>query len=227
MSAKATGLVWDLECPNKYGDLVFKPHHKYVLSAYADHADHWGKNIFPAIHSIAKKTGFDDRSVQRLTADLEEIGLLVEDGIGPKGTNRWKLPYSEGGDKLSPLTKCRGDKTERPLGDNSSGDNSSGDKMTPEVKEPEHLILNVSEDAQRIWSQLQEIVLSGMDKSIQRSVKHKFERVVGTSFENELLVLTCPTEDLRAWMDDRMTKTINRAFPDLRMEACVAFVLAE
>lgn len=223
MSAKATGLVWDLECPNKYGELVFKPHHKYVLGAYADHADHWGKNIFPAIHSIAKKTGFDDRSVQRLTADLEAMGLLVEDGVGPKGTNRWKLPYSEGGDKLSPLTKCRGDKTERPLGDNSSGDNSSGDKMTPELKEPEPLIVNASEETILLWERVQET----LSTQLRSSSLTKLQDAQAVSFVNSILTVAVSDEETRAWLEDRMTATINHTFPGFGIHASVEFVLAE
>lgn len=145
MSAKATGLVWDLECPKQYGEIYFKSSHKYVLVAYADHADHNGKNIWPAVPTIAKKTGMDDRTVQRLTADLVSIGLLIEDGKGPKGTNKWYLPFNDGGDKLTPRQIDGGDKNENSLGDIPSGDIPSGDKLTPEVKEPELKNINTDE----------------------------------------------------------------------------------
>jgi DNA-binding MarR family transcriptional regulator len=142
MSVKAMALVWDLECPKDYNELTFKPNHKFVLIAYADHADHNGKSIYPAVSTIAKKTGYEERSIQRITSELESMGLLVEDGQGPKGTNRWYIPVNSGGDKISPLTKFRGDKNEKSLGDISSGDISSGDKMTPELKEPKPLYIN-------------------------------------------------------------------------------------
>lgn len=132
MSVKAQALVWDLECPKEYNGLMFKPSHKFVLIAYADHADHHGKNIYPAVPTIARKTGLDDRSVQRLTHDLESMGLIVDDGMGPRGTNRWLLPYAPGGDKLSPVTICQGDKNPESLGDIPSGDIPSGDKLSPE-----------------------------------------------------------------------------------------------
>lgn len=146
MSVKAQALVWDLECPKQCGDITFKSSHKYVLIAYADHADHNGKNIYPAVGTIARKTGLDERTVQRLTNDLESIGLLIDDGQGPKGTNRWKLPISEGGDKLTPLSFCQGDKDSDSLGDIPSGDIPSGDKLTPELKEPKPLINKDSKD---------------------------------------------------------------------------------
>ena len=137
MSVKAQALVWELECPKEVNGVNFKPSHKFVLIAYADHADHNGKNIYPAVATIAKKTGLDDRTVQRLTRDLNTCGLLVDDGMGPRGTNRWSLPYSAGGDKLTPLTNCQGDKNQESLGDIPSGDIPSGDKLTPELNKPE------------------------------------------------------------------------------------------
>jgi len=140
MSVKAMALVWDLECPKDYNELTFKPNHKFVLIAYADHADHTGKSIYPAVATIAKKTGYEERSIQRITSELESMGLLVADGQGPKGTNRWYIPVNDGGDKISPLTKFRGDKNEKSLGDIPSGDIPSGDKLTPEFKEPEPYI---------------------------------------------------------------------------------------
>src|SRR5688572_20995842 len=98
MSVKAMGLVWDMDCPAKINGLDFKPGHKYTLIAYADHADHNGKNIYPSVKTIARKMGYDERSVQRLTHELESMGVLVTDGQGPRGTNRWYIPFSPGGD---------------------------------------------------------------------------------------------------------------------------------
>jgi DnaD/phage-associated family protein len=82
MSVKVMGLVWDLE---------MEPNEKLVLLAYADHASHDGTGIWPAVATIMKKTGYSERSVQAITRSLEEKGLLVEDGSGPKGTNKWRV----------------------------------------------------------------------------------------------------------------------------------------
>lgn len=92
MSVKIMGIVWDLDLPQN---------EKFVLLAYADHADHDGRNIFPAIATIAKKTGYSERSVQRTTKELEEKGYLIADGKGPRGTNKWKFGR---GDILSGVT---------------------------------------------------------------------------------------------------------------------------
>src|SRR5258707_9134395 len=83
VSVKIMGLVWDLD--NSQIDRG----EKYILLAYADHADHQGKNIFPAIATICKKTGYKEREAQVITRSLEQKGYLVEDGQGPHGTNKW------------------------------------------------------------------------------------------------------------------------------------------
>ena len=93
MSVKVMGFVWDLELP---------PNLKLVLLAYADHADHDGGSIYPAIGTVAQKTGYSPREVQRLTRELEARGRLVADGSAKFGTNRWVIPLVEGGDKLTP-----------------------------------------------------------------------------------------------------------------------------
>lgn len=100
MSVKVMGLVWDE--PMERGM-------KFVLLAYADHADHEGGNIFPAIETISKKTGYDERSVQRLTTKLEQAGYLVLVGDragGPGKSTHWRISVK--GDKLAPIAK--GDK---------------------------------------------------------------------------------------------------------------------
>jgi hypothetical protein len=208
MSVKAQALVWDLECPKKYGELMFKPSHKYVLIAYADHADHHGKNIWPAVLTISNKTGLDERSVQRLTHDLEEIGLLVDDGIGPRGTNKWMLPYSEGGDKLTPLTICRGDKKTESLGDIPSGDIPSGDKLTPEFKEPEPL--NTDSEDKTPASVLWEKIYSVIEPDLKGNSRIFVKGVQPVRFADGILTLRACDETTRDYLQDRFTSTINR-----------------
>jgi len=134
MSVRTMSMVWDLPCPSTHNDIQFRPAHKWVLMAYVDHADHFGKNIFPSVATIAKKTGFEERSIQRLTRDLEEMRFLVADGVGRNGTNRWKYNTNKGGDSLSPL-EDRGDipSGDIPSGDIPSGDIPSGDTRSPEL----------------------------------------------------------------------------------------------
>jgi len=83
MSVIVMGMVWQADLP---------PNEKLVLLAYADHADHAGLDIYPSVELISKKTGYSTRHVQRITRMLENRGLLVLDGHGPKGTNKWKIP---------------------------------------------------------------------------------------------------------------------------------------
>ncbi len=228
MSVKAMGLVWDLECPKTYGDVTFKPSHKYVLIAYADHADHSGKNIYPAVPTIAHKTGFDDRTVQRLTNDLEAIGLLIEDGYGPRGTNKWKLPYNDGGDKLSPVAICRGDKNEKSLGDIPSGDIPSGDKLPPELKEPEPLLENQEEiQEQGFWQQaLDQLKLemprSAFDSYVRDTRAVRYDRNGGT------LTIGVRNAYAREWLESRLSSTVSRLLIGImNASVCVEFVVCE
>lgn len=82
MSVKVMGAVWDAKLPRAQ---------KYVLLAYADHAAHDGSSIYPSVALMMQKTGYSERSIQALTRDLEERGILVDDGSGPNGVNRWRI----------------------------------------------------------------------------------------------------------------------------------------
>jgi len=126
-----------MECPKQHNGLNFKPGHKFILIAYADHADHAGKSIYPAIATIARKTGYQERNVQYLTHELETMGILIPDGEGPRGTNRWLIPYDEGGAKIAPLQILQGAINQKSLGAIPSGAIPSGAKIAPELKEPE------------------------------------------------------------------------------------------
>jgi hypothetical protein len=202
MSVKAIALVWDFPCPQKIGETEFKPSHKYVLVAYADHADHNGKNIYPAVPTIAAKTGLDDRTIQRLTHDLEEMGLLVGDGYGPRGTNRWQLPFSAGGDKLSPVAICRGDKNQKSLGDIPSGDIPSGDKLTPELKEPEPMV-NLNMD---VW----EAAKAQLQSTLARNIFEKLADTRLVRYDSNVLTVGVENNELQGWLEDRATKTVER-----------------
>ena len=196
MSVKAMGLVWDMECPAKINNLGFKPGHKYTLIAYADHADHNGKNIYPSVKTIARKTGYEERSVQRLTHELEIMGVLVEDGQGPRGTNRWYIPFSETGDKISPLTKFQGDKNSDSLGDTASGDIPSGDNLTPELNEPEPYIFNMLESnlSSYDWWEKFKAKISGATLKL----------------ENQVVIIS-DLGETAGYLEDRYTNYLKRA----------------
>ena len=83
MSGKVSGYVFDLQ--------GLEPSEKFVLVAYADHSDHDGRNIFPAVKTISKKTGYSARHVQRITRKLEEMNLLIPNAGKKKRTNKWRI----------------------------------------------------------------------------------------------------------------------------------------
>lgn len=141
MSVKVMGWIWDTDLPQD---------EKLVALAYADHASHDGTNIFPAISSIAQKTGYSERSIQRITRKLAGRRLLLPDGEGPKGTRKWRMaiPLYVAGDNMTPprFSEQRGDKLSPPHAADVTGGvtpvSPRGDiAMSPEpsltVNEPE------------------------------------------------------------------------------------------
>lgn len=82
MSIKVMSLVWDsdLETPKKF-----------ILLFYADRGSDEGENVWPSVATVARKTSYTTRTVQLVTKQLVSDGLLVHDGKGPKGTNRYKI----------------------------------------------------------------------------------------------------------------------------------------
>ena len=74
--------------------MELEPTRKLVLLAYADHARADGTHVYPSIARIAEKTGFSRRWIQSLTHELAEAGLLIGDGSGPRGQNRWRIALS-------------------------------------------------------------------------------------------------------------------------------------
>lgn len=207
MSVKAMSLVWDFPCPAKVNGLDFKAGHKYILIAYADHADHHGKNIYPAVETIAKKTGYEERSVQRLTRELEDMKLLIHDGMGPRGTNRFCLPFSAGGDKLSPLTNCQGDICDKSLGDIPSGDIPSGDKMTPELKSLNLKNINISNNIKKVWGDTKEKMRAEMPKASFETWLQDTETI---GLHDRYMVVVARNAYARDWLERSVQEQVNR-----------------
>lgn len=209
MSVKAMSLVWELPCPSHINEIEFKPGHKYVLIAYADHADHNGKNIYPAVETIAKKTGYEARSVQRLTRELEEMGLLVSDGSGPRGTNRFFVPFSRGGDKISPLTNRQGDKSEKSLGDIPSGDIPSGDNLSPELNNLNPQKLSISNTIKSIWGDTKAKLKTSMAKA-QFETWLEDTETIGIA-QDRIMVVLCRNSVARDWLLKNAQEQANEA----------------
>lgn len=225
MSVKAMSLVWDFKCPQMINGIQFRPSHKFTLLAYADHADHQGKNIWPAVPTVAKKTGFEDRSVQRLTNDLEVMGLLIADGQGPRGTNKWALPFNERGDSLSPRQPVTGDKNGKSLGDSPSGDIPSGDPESPELNEPEPNINIKKIPEQRFW----DMALDQLEQEIPRSSFDSYVRNTWASrYHSNVLEIAAQNQYARDWLESRVQSTVERLLVGImNASVSVVFVTAE
>jgi hypothetical protein len=121
------GAVWDADLPQN---------EKLILLAYADYAAHDGTGIYPSVGRMAWKTGYCERTVQRVTKELISHGILKSTGThGKFGTNTYTLDVSalpqrpaygqeKGGDKMS------GGDTVSPGGRQNV--TLGGDKMSPE-----------------------------------------------------------------------------------------------
>lgn len=103
MSVKVMGLVWDAPLPRD---------EKFLLLAYADFSDHGGGSIWPSKELVTRMTGYSIRSVQSITAKLNEYGLLLPDGKGPKGVIRYRIDLQKlralGGADFAPPSDARG-----------------------------------------------------------------------------------------------------------------------
>jgi len=124
MSVKVMGMVWDMR---------LDPSLKLVLLAFADHANHEGKQIYPSIELIARKTGYSKRHTQRITAQLRDEGLLVPVSFAEGGRGHavlYRIPIK--GDKLTPIKKDDGDDAERTTSKTEKDDTP----VTPTVSKP-------------------------------------------------------------------------------------------
>lgn len=97
---------------------------RLLLLAIADHAGDDGRNAWPAVPTLARKTGVSERTVQRGIARLESAGLLlVERGKGAGGTNRYQVLMPVAGDSVTPPdeeTKPAPNPRQSVTGDNSA-----------------------------------------------------------------------------------------------------------
>jgi hypothetical protein len=68
MSAKFCGAVWEMDLPAT---------DKFVLLAFADHADPQGQNIRLSIARIVARTGLSESTVDRAIRSLKSAGILI------------------------------------------------------------------------------------------------------------------------------------------------------
>ncbi len=171
MSGKVSGWVWDLDLPQN---------EKYVLLAYADHADHEGHSIYPSVDLIVRKTGYSRRSIQRIVIKLIEKGHLVPDGVGIHGTNKYLIPIPVWGDKMTP--PIGGDvKNGRGVTQLRHGGGDTATTPKPSVKR--HIdpsVKRLSSNSNKEWSRFLEV--------FKFYVPHRPQpRATTTSLKNKLI----------------------------------------
>lgn len=121
MSVHIMGQVWDSDLERD---------EKYVLLAYADHADHTGRNIYPSDELVAWKTGYSERQVIRIRLKLIGQKILLRDGSSPFGTQMYQIDV----DALPRRTQYKNQRRGRPSSSPESHQNGSeiGDTMSPD-----------------------------------------------------------------------------------------------
>lgn len=86
MSIRVMSLVWEINFPTHS--------QKLIALKLADYASDHGASIFPAVSTLARHTGSDERTVQRVMKAFRDCGLIElvkEGGAGPKSPNHWQL----------------------------------------------------------------------------------------------------------------------------------------
>lgn len=124
MSGLVVGLVLRTPITDKFNSDA-----KFIATVYADHAWEDGTHAYPAVDTVAGITGLSPRTVQRYLRVLESIGMLILDGKGPRGTNKYKFPLESGKDGSVRLSLRRGDSVTPQTSDEKQAD--SGDRLSP------------------------------------------------------------------------------------------------
>lgn len=97
MSVKLMAIVWELDLP---------PGEKLVLLALADQANDHGTQCWPAVATIAKRSGQGVRTVRRALENLQKAGHLTRDHRHGTSTQYRVHPCQNGSTaKLAPLPK--------------------------------------------------------------------------------------------------------------------------
>jgi DnaD/phage-associated family protein len=133
---------------------VFNTEAKFIATVYADHAWEDGTHAYPAVETVAKITGLSVRTVQRYLRVLEGLGMLIRNGHGARGTNRYDFPIADNAEDGSiRLVVSMGD-TQSPRqpdgGDTVSGDTVSGDTGVTQTNNPSLVLVVVNADIAKI-----------------------------------------------------------------------------
>lgn len=172
MSGLIVGLVLRYPISDK-----FNSNAKFIATVYADHAWEDGTHAYPAVETVANITGLVDRSVQRYLRVLEDMGMLIRDGVGPKGTNKYRFPI-ENGENGSVRLALKGGDTVTPLesdgGDTESGDTESGDTGVTQTNNPSLVLVVVNAEFGEI-SKLYEQEFGALTPMIADAIQDAFD----------------------------------------------------
>jgi len=139
----------------------FNTEAKFIATVYADHAWEDGTHAYPAVDTVAAMIGLHPRTVQRYLRSLESLGMLIPDGKGPRGTNKYKFPLEakadgsirlalEWGGTQPPPSETETDSGgavpgwQAARGDRESGDRDSGGASVTQTNNPS-LVLVVND----------------------------------------------------------------------------------
>lgn len=132
MSGLIVGLVLRTQITDEFNSDA-----KFIATVYADHAWDDGTHAYPAVPTVARITGIHERTIQRYLRVLEKIKMLIPDGKGPRGVNKYKFPVEDSADGFVRLALAWGGAvtpvTNEGGGADSGGADSGGEHwVTPQ-----------------------------------------------------------------------------------------------
>lgn len=114
-----------------------EPTDRLVLLAIADAANDDGAEAYPSMAKLVAKTGLHERSIQRCLIRLRELGeLVVYPGVGPKGSNRYRLPMKDPGTTPPPAERHPGTETPRQTDGAADGHPGAAPSEPPAPRHP-------------------------------------------------------------------------------------------
>jgi len=172
-----SGLIVGLVLRTPISDM-FNTEAKFIATVYADHAWEDGTHAYPAVETVAKITGLSARTVQRYLRTLVSMGMLIQNGHGARGTNRYDFPVvNNAADGSIRLSFQRGD-TQSPRqpdgGDSLSGDSLSGDTGVTQTNNPSLVLIVVNADIKKV-SEIYEREFGALTAMISDSIKDAVE----------------------------------------------------
>lgn len=85
MAVSVLQTVWQLD------PRTVTPTERLVLLALADHCDNGGRNAYPAVRTLERRTSLKRRAVQVTLRALASKGLILSEGVMPRGAVRYAL----------------------------------------------------------------------------------------------------------------------------------------